>query len=140
MAIIPAPIEKHALRPTPLKAIDNEQGDELLEFVLVQRYTYCAYWLEDVYATIDDNAGAADNEETKNCNAVIDAMNKLTRDDVERGINLVADDIFEHKITNLYIINAVKNFYFADYDMLNWDNEAVDVVVQYAIFGKLMFS
>lgn len=140
MTRIPAPTENEANRPTPLKATNSEQGNELLGFILNQRYNYCAYWLEEVRAIISDNAGAGDNEETKNCNMVLDAMHDLTCDDIERGANLAADAIFEREITNSYIINVVKNFYFGDYTPIGWDDQAVDVVVQYAIFGKIMFS
>lgn len=140
MTRIPAPTKNHASHPTPLKAIDSDQGNALLVFILAQRYTYCAYWLEEIHAIISENAGNANNEEVKNCNAVLDAMHDLTPNDIERGANLVADAIFEREITNSYIIDVIKDFYFGNYAPFGWDDEATDVVVQYAIFGKLMFS
>lgn len=140
MIRIPAPAKNEANHPTPLKATSSEQGNELLGFILNQRYNYCAYWLEEVHAIIRDSVNAENNKETKNCNAALDAMHDLTRDDIERGANLAADAIFEHEITNPYIISVIKNFYFGDYTPIGWDDQAVDVVIQYAIFGKIMFS
>lgn len=140
MTRIPAPTKNHASYPTPRRAIDSDQGSALLVFILAQRYKYCAYWLEEILAIISENAGNENNEEVKNCNAVLDAMHNLTPNDIERGADLVADAIFEREITNSYIIDVIKDFYFGNYAPFGWDDEATDVVVQYAIFGKLMFS
>lgn len=107
--------------PSPMDCLGTELGQEMASDMLGMLYTSCGYWAEE-------------SEEIEK------ALENFTAEDVVRGLNLVADGIFAGDITNRYVVEAVKEFYFGNYDASFMDVVAIDIVVQRALFGKLMFN
>lgn len=107
--------------PSPFDCLGTELGQEMASDMLNMLYTSCDYWAEET-------------EEIEQ------ALENFTAEDMVRGLNLVADGIFAGNITNRYVVEAVKEFYFGNYDASFMDVVAIDIVVQYALFGKLMFN
>lgn len=107
--------------PSPMDCLGTELGQEMASDMLGMLYTSCGYWAEET------------EEITR-------ALSNFTAEDMVRGLNLVADGVFAGDITNRYVVEAVKEFYFGNYDASLMDVVVIDIVVQYALFGDLMFN
>lgn len=107
--------------PSPMDCLGTELGQEMASDMLGMLYTSCGYWAEET-------------EEIEK------ALENFTAEDMVRGLNLTADKVLEGYITNRYVVEAVKEFYFGNYDASFMDVVVVDIVVQLALFGELKFS